>query len=124
MSQVMDAATALTSLDLQSCMEFTTESLKAVACCTRSSLTLLNISFTSASINSPLLTRLVRNTPSMRAFYCCGRSLPHDAGNNEALQWRQLHTMSIGCQQRSCATVGSSGHSLQVGVGVGVQGLV
>jgi len=84
---------------------------------TRSSLTLLNISFTSATITPPLLSLLVHNTPSMHAFYSCGRSLPHDCARaHEVLQWPLLHTLSIGCQQRSSDTLGINGHSLQVRV--------
>lgn len=102
---VMRAAPALTSLDVQSCLEFTTESLKNLATTTRSSLTLLNISYTSAKIHSPSLFRLlVCCTPELREFYCCGLSLPylaHARARDGAERWSQLRTLSAGCQRNS-----------------------
>ncbi len=100
---ILQAAPALMSLDVQSCPEFTTESLKNLARVARSSLTLLNISYTSATLDSQSLFRLlVRNTPEMREFYCCGLSLPsrthgHHPGSTE--RWAQLRTLSAACQK-------------------------
>ncbi len=101
---VMQATTALTLLDVQSCREFNTESLRLVAqAC--SSLTQLNISYTSASIQKTSDFRLlVRKTPEMRAFYCCGVSLPCDSRDSgDPLLWPHLHTLSINCQKPSIA---------------------
>ena len=101
-ARILLAVSALTSLDLQSCKEFTTESLNLVAKhCT--GLTLLNISYTDAKIDSQtVFGRLVSSTPSMRAFYSCGLSLPHDVhaiDKFSPLRWAGLQTISIGCQK-------------------------
>jgi hypothetical protein len=104
---VMQAASALTSLDVQSCKEFTTQSLSLVAH-HGAALTLLNISYTEAKIDSrAVFGKLVCSTPNMRAFYCCGLSLPQDAHGIESdmgRRWTQLQTISIGCQKPSVAT--------------------
>ncbi len=101
--RILSAAPTLTSLDVQSCPEFTTESLKTLARVTRSSLTLLNISYTRAQVDSLSLFRaLVHNTPEMREFYCCGVSLPcssHSRDLDSGQQWAHLLTLSAGCQK-------------------------
>jgi hypothetical protein len=101
-ARILHTVSSLKSLDLQSCKHFTTESLNLVAKhCT--GLTLLNISYTEAKIDSPtVFGRLVGSTRGMRAFYCCGLSLPNDihgTDNISALCWAQLRTISIGCQK-------------------------
>ena len=101
---VMQATCALTCLDVQSCREFTTQSLRLVAhSC--SSLTMLNISYTLASLEKLSDFRLVvRKTPGMRAFYCCGVSLPCGSRDDKGeMQWPHLQTLSINCQKPSVA---------------------